>query len=288
VFSLAIPLLLGDSTDYRQALEASLTTDVGLLSRVRMAFTNKVDQYDRLREMLWANRDRAGADQQWILYSLGAEGALARADRLLDSLDVTVAVKGLAVGWMLGGWSTAVEMPHRSAADSGACEEPAVDSQCQLFVGWGLARSGNIAGATRSARYLKARAETSEFSARAANLVEGTIAAEEGRVADARRLLGPIARTTGNPASLARISLAEVELGEGNTTEAISFYSGDLDSYNRFHASLALGRIYDDRGDADQARAYYRSFLTITRAGDQDLPEIVEAKAALARLGGEG
>jgi tetratricopeptide (TPR) repeat protein len=285
-FSLAIPLLLGDSAEYRQALEASLTTDIGLLNRIRIAYTNMVDDYDRLVEMLWVNRNRAGADHQWILYGLGAQGALARADRLLDSLDVTVSIKGLAVGWMLGGWSTAVEMSHRSAADPAVCEEPTVNSQCQLFVGWGLARSGDVAGARRSARYLRTRAETSEFSAQAADAVEGTIAAEEGRVAEARRLLGPIAGTTGNPASLARISLAEVELGEGNTTEAIRFYTGELDSYNRFHASRALAHIYDERGDVDQARSYYRRFLTITRAGDQALPEIVEAKAVLARLGG--
>jgi hypothetical protein len=72
-FSLAVPLLLGIPTEHRQALEASLITHTGLLFRIRITCTNKVDQYDRLREMLWANRNRAGADHQWILYSLGAE-----------------------------------------------------------------------------------------------------------------------------------------------------------------------------------------------------------------------
>jgi tetratricopeptide (TPR) repeat protein len=285
-FSLAIPLLLGDSTEFLQALEASRSTDVGLLQRIRIAYTNRVDEYDRIREMLWVNRDRAGSDHSWILYNLISEGALRRTDRLMDSLDVSVATKGLAMGWLLGTWAPGEELPHRSAADPRSCEEPAVNTSCQFFVGWGLARTGDLAGARESARILRGRAESSELSARGADLVDGTIAAEGGRVAEARRLLGPVSQHPGNEGALARLSLAELELAEGNTAEAIRYYQGALDTYGRFYVSLALARIYDERAETDLARDFYRRFLTITRAGDQDLPEIVEAKAALAGLDG--
>jgi len=44
--------------------------------------------------------------------------------------------------------------------------------------------------------------------------------------------------------------------------------------------------MHDGRGEAEEARRYYRSFVAQTRRGDPDLPEIMEAKAALQRLGG--
>lgn len=289
--SLAIPLLLGDSAEFSATLETALQTDVGTLQRLRTGYTNKVDRYDRLREMLWANRNRAGSDDSWILYSLIAEGALDRADRLLDSLDVAVGVKGLAVGWRLGGWSTASELPNHGLARPSTCEEPLVNTGCQMFMGWGLARSGDLAGATESLRILRRRAAEAEedgaaLLTRRADLVEGTLLSARGQLSEARRLLTPVGRGTGNEGTLARIALGDLEQGEGNIAEAIRYYEGNLRSYDRVHMMLSLARIHDGRGEVDEARSYYRHFLTITRAGDPDLPEIVEAKAALARLGG--
>ena len=284
---LAIPLLLGDDTEFARTVERSRTVDMSTLARIRSNYTNRQDRHDRLRAMLWANRDRAGADDQWILYSLGTEGALGRADRLLDSLDVSTGVKGISMGWFLGTWSTAVELPHRSVARARNCEEPQVDDTCQLFVGWGLARSGDLQGARESARFLRTReADGSVLAGQAAGAVEGAVAMAEGRVAEARRLLAPVARGTGTPAESARASLADLELAASNTAEAIRHYEGNLYSYYSSYVSRALARIYDERGEADKARTFYRSFLTITREGDQALPEIAEARDALARLGG--
>jgi len=284
---LAIPLLLGDEGEFRQAIEASRAMDMGTLGKLRSAYTNRTDHYDRLFELLWANRDRAGADHQWIIYNLGAQGAVARADRVLDSLDISVATKGVGMGWMRGVWSTARQLPNSSRVTPQTCETPQVSTQCQLFVGWGLARSHDLVGAAESARILRGHeAEGSAFSGRSAAVVEGAIAAAEGRTADARRLLAPVANGTGNPGELARVSLGEVELGEGNVTEAVRYFGGNLYSYSRFLVLQALAGIHEERGDTAQAREYYRSFLTITGAGDQDLPEIMAAREALAGLGG--
>ncbi|MFQ5536518.1 MAG: tetratricopeptide repeat protein [Gemmatimonadota bacterium] len=284
---LAIPVLLGDEAEFQQALEDSRTMDVGIVGRVRGAFTNRSDRYDRLWELLWVNRDRAGSDHQWILYGLGAQGALARMDRLTDSLDLAVDRKGLALGWIRGMWSTAVKLPNASRVTPRMCEEPRVSTQCQLFVGWGLARSGDLEGAAESARILREReVEGSAFAGRSADVVEGAMAAARGRTAAARRLLTPGANGTGNEGELARLSLGEVELGEGNVTEAIRHFSGNLYNYTRVAVLRRLAGIYEERGDTAQARTYYRSVLTVTRVGDQDMPELTAAREALARLGG--
>lgn len=288
-FDLAIPLLLGTDEEASDALARSRTLDVGTLERVRIAFVNRQDRYDRVRQMLWENRDRAGSDDQWIYYNLIAEGALDRAARVADSLDVSVGIKALGAGWALGTWSTATDTGHRDVADPQSCEQPVVNVQCQLFVGWGLARSGDLEGARVSLGLMRAHAAEAEGDAarnrtRYADVVDGTIAAREGRVADARRLLAPLASATGNDGLLARQSLGEVEIEEGNPSEAIAHLSANLYAYSRTHATYTLARIHDGRGDADDARAYYRSFLTITREGDQDLPEVAQAREALTRL----
>lgn len=283
---LAIPLLLGDDDEFQEVLAASRSVDMGALGRLRTAYTNRTDRYDRLFALMWANRDRAGADHQWMIYSLGAQGALNRADRLLDSLDVAVGNQTLALGWMRGGWSTARGLPKAVRVEPAMCEEPQVNLQCQLFLGWGLARSGDLDGAAESARLLRLHETNgSGFAGRAADLVEGAIAVTGERVPEARRLLAPVANGADTPAVLARTSLAELELAEGNLTEATRLFTGNLYTYDRFLALQRLAEIAEQRGDADQARTHYRSFLAVTRAGDQDLPEIVAAREALARLG---
>jgi len=289
-YEVAIPLMLGDSVEAAAAIQTSLGVDVGILGRIRTEFANHTDRNDRLVDLAWANRNRAGADHQWLLYLLGTEGRLSRADRLLDSLDVSAGNKGLAVGWYQATWQTARALPHAGIARPATCESPAVSLQCQMFVGWGLARGGDLRGGKESARILRGHAEGTDptsFANEAAALVEGAVAVAEGRTEEARRLLGPLTRGTGNQGSLARTSLGEVEMAAGNTSEAVRYLQGNLEGdYLRMHATLLLARLHDQRGEADEARRYYRSFVTTTRRGDPDLPEIVEARAALERLGG--
>jgi tetratricopeptide (TPR) repeat protein len=284
-FELAIPLLLGSDEEAAAALTASRDVDMGTLGRMRVAFVNRQDRYDRMRALLWANRDRAGADDQWLYYNLGAEGALDRAARLADSLNLSVSLKALGAGWMLGTWPAAAATGLRDLARPERCEQPTVSAMCQVFVGWGLARSGDLGGANASLGYLRAGAAAagSELLTAYGDVVEGTIAAREGRVTEARRLLRPAAPSTGNHGLLARQTLAEVELAEGNVSEAVEYLSGNLYDYSRTQATYTLATIHEDRGDATQARALYGSFLTMTREGDPDLPEIVRAREALAR-----
>lgn len=290
-YDLAIPLILGDSAEAAVAVQKSLTVDLGVVSRLRTELANRTDRDDRILDLLWANRDRAGVDNQWILYLLANEGQLTRADRLLDSLDVPALIKGVAVGHMQGLWSTAKRLPHHGLGTA-VCESPTVNMQCQEFIGWGAARSGDLTTAKASLRVLRGHAAEATDSARRATIgtqgdvVGGAIAVAEGRPADARRLL---VGSTGTPTvsgTLARASLAVAEVAAGNFVEATRYLEGNLATYDRPMAALDLARLHDKRGESEEAKKYYRSFLTMTRRGEPDLPEIVEAKAALTRLGG--
>jgi tetratricopeptide (TPR) repeat protein len=48
-----------------------------------------------------------------------------------------------------------------------------------------------------------------------------------------------------------------------------------------------LGEIYERQGDEKRAIESYEKFLDLWKDADEDLPELIEAKARLARLHGE-
>lgn len=287
-FELAIPLLLGSEDAAEQAIVGSRGIDMGTLARVRIAFQNKQDRYDRLSALEWANRDRAGADHQWLYYQLGAQGALERAGRVADSLDLSAGVKGVGAGYMMGVWPDASHERLRDLATSQRCLQPAVDVTCLGFVGWGFARAGELEEAAAVLDHLRRLAadDGGRVAGVWAKIVEGAVVAERGRPGEARTLL-LTARNEGAPAGvLARLSLAELEQEEGNIPEAISYHLANLYDFGRVRSTYQLARIYDERADDEEAARYYRSFLTATREGDQELREIRAAKEALARLGG--
>ncbi len=291
-YELAIPLLLGDSAEAAEAIRSSRDVDMDVLIQMLFDLANRLDRNDRLFDLLWANRDRDGADHQGLLYLLITEGQIVRADRLLDSLDLAAARKGVAEGFLLEAWSTGRTLPNADVASPATCASPSVSPLCLMFVGWGLARSGDVSKAKESGRRLRAFVsdipdqELAATLTPMADVVEGAVAAAEGRTDDARRLLSATSLDPGITGSLARAALGDLELSAGNTTEGIRYLEGNLSSYDRTRATLALARMHDRRREEEEARAYYRSFLTMTRRGDPDLPEIVEAREALGRLGG--
>ena len=85
---------------------------------------------------------------------------------------------------------------------------------------------------------------------------------------------------------------ARVEMARGNRAAAIELYrrltavgpgatmSGVLEPLH----VLALARLLDQGGDPRGARVEYSRFLTLWASADQALPEIDEARRAVARL----
>jgi tetratricopeptide (TPR) repeat protein len=83
---------------------------------------------------------------------------------------------------------------------------------------------------------------------------------------------------------MGRLYMAEVETSEGRVEEAIRHYQATLRGYQRSFGLLQMARLHEQANRSDEARRMYERFLIVTRQGDQDLPQIVEAREALARL----
>jgi tetratricopeptide (TPR) repeat protein len=64
------------------------------------------------------------------------------------------------------------------------------------------------------------------------------------------------------------------------------FYTGGLlDRANLYpRGFFLLGRIYEQKGDSKLALESYRRFLNLWKDADRDLPDLLDAKAHLARL----
>ncbi|MBT8489322.1 MAG: tetratricopeptide repeat protein, partial [Gemmatimonadetes bacterium] len=79
--------------------------------------------------------------------------------------------------------------------------------------------------------------------------------------------------------------LGGLALAAGRTEQAIRILEGASRSpTERTHAKYLLGKAYEEFGNPTRALDAYRAFLSRTADGDQDLPAIVNAKAAVARL----
>ena len=92
-------------------------------------------------------------------------------------------------------------------------------------------------------------------------------------------------RTRNDPVGArARIALGEMEAAQGRVEEAMRHYRSSQRGYHRPRAVLELARLSERAGRGDEAQAFWERFLVITRSGDPDLPQIVEAREALARL----
>jgi tetratricopeptide (TPR) repeat protein len=84
---------------------------------------------------------------------------------------------------------------------------------------------------------------------------------------------------------------ARIALARGRTDEAIAAYRRLLTfgpdqpwtAVLEPRYVLALARLLDKSGDRDAARTEYRRFLDYWKSADSDLPELAEARAALAR-----
>jgi Flp pilus assembly protein TadD len=74
----------------------------------------------------------------------------------------------------------------------------------------------------------------------------------------------------------------ELLLQVGRAKEAVVYFDRALArTPNRSRAVLGLARAYRNAGDATNARAAYKRFLTNYRLADPGLPEVAEARDAL-------
>jgi hypothetical protein len=166
--------------------------------------------------------------------------------------------------------------------------------------GLGAARGGNPAEARKSVARLEALrdAMTAAKNAYWANQAEiqrlavaGWIARAEGRNDEAVTLLRQAAdredateKHPVTPGSIqpAREMLAELLLELGQASQALAeFEASQKVDPNRLHGLAGAARAAERAGDRARARRYYEQLVDLTRTGDTERPEVVQARAFL-------
>lgn len=127
---------------------------------------------------------------------------------------------------------------------------------------------------------------TNELSERHALIRDALVLADEDAVAAIRMLEQDLA-TTNSASDRAAIAkhAAVICHATGNLERAVWFYGQSLASDpNDAYAHLAVGQIYRELGQPDEARRAFSACLAIVEKSDE--PELLEvAKGEIARLG---
>jgi len=93
-----------------------------------------------------------------------------------------------------------------------------------------------------------------------------------------------VARSRYDALSVFLLGQAQADLE--NWPEAIRLWGTLYRGLYRLNVRIALARAYEAIGDTEAALEGYRGFLTMWEGADQSLPPVVEARAAVTRLGG--
>jgi hypothetical protein len=179
---------------------------------------------------------------------------------------------------------------------------PQAESIHRFARGLGAARGGNVASAKRDLASLEALrdAMTAAKNAYWANQAEiqrlavaGWVARAEGRNDEAVALLRQAAdredateKHPVTPGSIqpAREMLAELLLDLTQPAAALKeFEASSRTDANRLHGLAGAARAAELAGDRAKARTYYTQLVELTMTADSERPEIVQAKAFLAK-----
>ena len=159
-----------------------------------------------------------------------------------------------------------------------------------------LVRDEKIQKAEKILNEISARINKGNRSDTAAfNILKGEIQLARGNTAEA---LYPI--ETGvklRRDSYTLESLANYYYNTGDLDMAISKYKEMIDIRNSLgweaqeywiKAHYNLGKIYEKKGNYEQAIIYYQDFINIWKDADNDLPELIDARSRLIKLQGVG
>jgi tetratricopeptide (TPR) repeat protein len=292
---LAIPLLLGDSTEVEAALASPRTASERTLSIYEGTFGRRHDRtYLDLRvsslaaAVLEQDRDQFQAYYRGMMAEIdhGAGGAAT----------LSPAIRGLYWGHVNELW----DVPPPGAddpggtIDAGACDEPSFNHFCHLFLGMAAARWGRWGDHDRSKDRLRAVADSvrEDEPARAerydatVDVLEGTRRWRTGDRQAGRQLLERHIRRADMVGERARLELGWLEANAGRPAQAIPHFRTALNSWARPAALYGLATMHTRLGQHDQARGYYQRLVTIARQGNDDLPRLREVRETLARESG--
>ena len=290
----AIPIYYGTEEEAREAAGRLQRENPQVSSILNGTFGTKLDQLDRSALLDPAIEAAAGTNRDpFRLYMAGSMGALGRADRFLDSMAITGATIGIQLGHVNELWGVTPDEAHNHFFQPSTCEDPSFTAACYLFLG---------AAFTREMLWDRTQPVIERLEERAASLQAEDPEADVDFLEASVRFLGAYGmlirgdhraartvlvelRTRGDAVGgRARLALGELEAGQGRVEEAIRHYRSSQRGYQRPRAVLELARLSEKAGRSEEALKYWERFLVITRSGDQDLPQVVEAREAVRRL----
>lgn len=285
---LAIPVILGDSAEAAAAIEAARNASERTLGLYFGTFHQATDRFDRGESLqsIFADMQATSRDN-WITWDRVTRGALESAAELAANGQVSRGSLGVYFGHANELWGVEPEGPLAELATPDLCEDP-FNSGCYLLMGRYLADAGRWRAFDVTVARLREAAgdEPESTAAISADILVGVGQWKRGDVDQARRSLRVHERRAGFIGGRARAALADLEFEAGRYGEAIRYYQGGLFNYARAHALRGLARSYEARGDTARALEHWQHFVSLTRRGDADLPQIQEAREAVERLGG--
>jgi hypothetical protein len=179
---------------------------------------------------------------------------------------------------------------------------PQAESIVVFARGLGAARGGDLGGARRELAKLEAlrdrmTAAKNTYWADQAEIqrlaVAGWIARAEKRDDEAVALLRQAAEredatekhpVTPGAIQPAREMLAEALLETGHAKEALAeFERSQRTDPNRYHGLAGAARAAEAAGDHGKAKGYYEALIALAKTADTERPEIVKARAFVAR-----
>jgi tetratricopeptide (TPR) repeat protein len=191
-------------------------------------------------------------------------------------------------------WAGAAALPLKPS------QYPAADSLTRFTRGFGMARSGDLAGAKAEIEAIKTLRATLEkanqpyWAARSEEqilTISAWIALKEGARDQAIKFMR--AAADGEDGSIKSVAmenrlypfrelLGELLLDMGQPAEALKEFETALaQTPNRYRAFLGIARAASGAGDRRKAGEYYGKVAELARNGDGERPETREAKAFL-------
>jgi len=290
----AIPIYYGTEEEARETADRLRRENPQVSSILNGTFGTKMDQLDRSALLDPAIEAASGINRDpFRLYLAGSMGDLERADRYLDSMALTGVTIGIQVGHVNELWGVVPDGPNGSHFQPDTCEDPSFNSTCYLLMGAAFTREGlwdaqqavlqrmKSEAASRRTEDPEADVDFLEASVRFLTAYEHLV---RGDHRAARPELVEMATRMDQVGGRARLALGELEAGQGRVDEAIRHYRSSQRGYQRPRAVLELARLSEEAGRTEEALKYWERFLVITRSGDQDLPQVVEARAAVQKL----